>query len=60
MLNGAGELVANDMCKAEVLNGFFSTVFTNVLEGNTSLQGSHVLEDGGKVHNKVGGGGSGY
>ena len=60
MVNGAGELLANDMGKAEVLNGFLAPVFTDILESNTSLQGSQVLENSGKVRNKEGGGGSGY
>lgn len=59
MLNGVGELVANDMDMAEVLNAFLAPVFTDILEDNTSLRESQVLENSGKVCNKEGRGGSG-
>lgn len=59
LLNGAGELVANDTGKAEIPNGFPAPVFTDLLEVNSSLQGSQVLENSGKVRNREGGGGSG-
>lgn len=38
LLNGTGDLVTQDMEKAEVLNAFFALVFT----GKTSLQESEA------------------
>ncbi|KAK4810492.1 hypothetical protein QYF61_004272 [Mycteria americana] len=48
LLNGTGDLVTQDMEKADVLNAFFASVFTR----KTSLQESHVPETKGRVWNK--------
>ena len=49
LLNGAGELVTNDVGKAEVLVAFLASVFS----GKTGLKESHTPETTGKVWNKV-------
>lgn len=45
LLNGAGELLTNDMGKDEVLNAFFASIFT----GKPGLQESQASETRGKV-----------
>lgn len=47
-LNEAGDLVTQNMVKAEVLNGFFTSAFTS----KTSLQESQALETREKVWGK--------
>ncbi|KAK4824480.1 hypothetical protein QYF61_015878 [Mycteria americana] len=48
LLNGAGELVINDMKKAEVLNVFFASDLTSKI----NLRESHAHETRGKVWNE--------
>lgn len=48
LLNGAGDLVIQDMVMAEVFNAFFASLFT----GKTGLQESQVPEKNVKVWRK--------
>lgn len=59
LLNGAGDLLTNNMEKTEVFNAFFASV----LNGESSLQESQTCETRGKVwslKNSLGGQRSGW